>query len=150
MGAKNGAATVQVSAEEFKAAFRATRPLIEREWPSIDEAALEATGGDLERVTELIAGMTPANVTVRRHLVELHRAANERPASETAKLAARIDAILERLETRTATLTDKVQKDLLPMAETKAKENIWRTILIALGLGVLLGLFLRLRPNRGP
>src|SRR5256885_16392397 len=50
-------------------------------------------------------------------------------------------ATVRRLEAFAADEARRVSGKLLPGVETRAKQNIWVTILFALGLGLILGLW---------
>lgn len=70
--------------------------------------------------------------------------APERPA-RPAPMSAQIDelfATVKRLEAFAADEAKKVSNKLIPEVETRAKQNIWVTVLIALGLGLILGIWL--------
>jgi ElaB/YqjD/DUF883 family membrane-anchored ribosome-binding protein len=141
MASGNGAAT-EVSAEDFRAAFERVRPLVEKEWPAIDGAALEATAGELDKVVDLVARETEkARDDVKQQLFALHAKATKRKLD-------RLEAIVDKLEKRTREIADKVKRDYAPKAEAKIKENLWTSLLIALGLGMLIGLLLRLGGRR--
>lgn len=141
MASGNGAAT-EVSAEDFRAAFERVRPLLEKEWPAIDTAAIEATAGDLDKVIDLVARVTEkTRDAVRRELFDLH-------AKATKKRFDRLEQIVDRLERRTRDIADKFKRDYAPKAEAKIKENLWVSLLVALGLGMLIGLLLRLGGRR--
>lgn len=150
--AKAKSAPAEVSEDDFRAAFGGTRALIQNEWPDIDMVALEATGGDLDEITQLIAhSRERANLAIKKQLEALYRTGQQgaRDPSNQHGFEDRLDAILQRLETHASVVAGRFRKDVLPLAETKAKENIWRTILIALGLGLVLGLFTRRVTPRG-
>ena len=133
-----------VTPDEFRAAFARVRPLIEKEWPSVDVAALEATGGDLDRLAELVAArIERTRAAVREQLVELHRIATREPGSRVDRL----EQLVAKLEARTRDVADRVRAQL-PAAEAKLKENLWISLLVALGLGVIVGLVLRLGGRR--
>ena len=113
-------------------------PLITEEWPSLDAATLEATGGDLEALVGIIAGATDhTRALIRQQLGELEAVAAggvKRPG------LGEIDAILDRLEAQTRKMVEQVQGTVLPAAEEKARENLGKSLLTALGLGFLIGL----------
>src|SRR5262249_46000056 len=99
MASGNGAAT-EVSAEDFRAAFERVRPLVEKEWPAIDGAALEATAGDLDKVVDLVARETEkARDAVKQQLFALH-------AKATKKRFDRLEAIVDKLEKRTRDIAE--------------------------------------------
>jgi ElaB/YqjD/DUF883 family membrane-anchored ribosome-binding protein len=141
-----------ISGDDFQRAFKAVTPLIHEEWPGLDAAALEATGGDLDEVTSLVAAhASRTRVAVKRQLLELHAIASRSssngapsPPSRAAS-SVRIDdlvAAVRRLEALAAEEAKKVSTKLLPKAEAKVKENLWVSLLVALGLGLILGLWL--------
>lgn len=143
----------EVSADDFQRVFQAVTPLIHEEWPGLDAAALEATGGDLDKVASLIAAhVDRTRVAVKRQLFELHALASRSaqqsgaPAPSNGWISsARIDelvAAVRRLEALAAEEAKKVSGTVLPKAEAKVKENLWVSLLLALGLGLILGLWL--------
>lgn len=141
MASGNGAVT-EVSADDFRAAFARMRPLLEKEWPSIDADALSATAGELDALTDLIARETEkSRDVVRNQLFEMHARASK-------KRVDRLEAIVSQLEKRTRDIADKVRREVVPKAETKLKENLWVSLLCALGLGMLIGLLIRLGGGR--
>lgn len=151
-----------VTAEEFSRAFTAVAPLIREEWPGLDASALEATGGDMERVTSLVAAHTDrTKALVRRQLAELYelgaretgasRKSHVRSAAAKAgvpDLAELIEAV-QRLEALATEQARKVSAEVLPRAEVKVKENLWVSLLISLGLGMILGLWMAAGRRRG-
>ncbi len=52
-----------------------------------------------------------------------------------------IDDVLDLLERRTEQLVERVKADVLPEVKSQAKRNLGASILTALGIGFLLGLF---------
>ena len=135
----------------FQRAFGAIAPLIREEWPGVDEAALEATGGDFDKVTTLIAAhLDRTRVAVRRQLEELHAIAVRAPQPGPAKAASNgasspVDELLaavRRLEALAGTEARKVSGVLLPKAQAKVKENLWISLLIALMMGLVFGLWM--------
>lgn len=74
-------------------------------------------------------------------------AAAERPRERTARtaLTGQVDelfAAVRRLEAFAAEEAKRVSNRLVPQVETRAKQNIWVSLLLALGLGLILGIFL--------
>jgi hypothetical protein len=66
------AAAPDPQASEFRSKFASVAPLIKVEWPALDASALDATEGDLDRVTGLVAAHADrTKVAVRRALLEL-------------------------------------------------------------------------------
>ena len=60
----------------------------------------------------------------------------------------RLNNIIENLEAKSRELGRKVKDDVLPQAEATVRENLWVSILTALGLGLILGLVLGLSGRR--
>jgi ElaB/YqjD/DUF883 family membrane-anchored ribosome-binding protein len=143
------------AADAFKRAFGAITPLVLEEWPDLDPKALEATEGDFDRVTSLLAEHTDrTRVTVRRKLAELLVVA-ERPARRAngAEVAAdrpkpaveqmdELFAAIRRLESFAADEAKRVSTKVIPAAESRVQKNPWVSLLFALGLGLILGLWL--------
>jgi hypothetical protein len=72
MGQDDSGAVLSKSA--FADAFSTLRPAILGEWSQLDEAALAATAGDLDKVVLLVAERTAhTKALVRRQLEELYR-----------------------------------------------------------------------------
>lgn len=153
----------EVSAEQFQRGFALVSPLIQQEWPGLDTTALQATEGDLEQVTALVAGQTDrTRVAIRRQLAELHAMASP-PAPSAAesgaaapngasKGATQINELVElvrRLEALASEQAQRVTGQLMPKAEAKVKQNLWISLLFALGFGLILGLWLNGRGRGG-
>ena len=147
MAEGNGAAASEVSADAFKSAFAAVSALIRQEWPSIDARALDATGGDLDQVVELVAAkLERTKASVKKQLAELHAL-----ATSTDKVEAKVStlqAMVDKLEARSREIAERVKKEMLPQAEERVRNNLWTSLLIALGLGMLIGLLLRIGGSR--
>lgn len=141
--------------DAFKRAFVALTPLVLEEWPDLDPKALEATEGDFDRVTALVAEHTDrTHVTVRRKLGELlvvaerpaRRANGAEVAGDRPKPAAEqmdeLFAAIRRIESFAADEAKRVSTKVLPAAEIRVQKNPWLSLLMALGLGLILGLWL--------
>jgi ElaB/YqjD/DUF883 family membrane-anchored ribosome-binding protein len=133
--------TDTLSAEQFAKDFARTSELILEEWPELGVETLEATGGDLEKVIAAVSdavGKTKA--TVRRQLAELHQLAQQSADDDgvVARELRRLREMVERLESRTQDLADLPKE-----ARQRVEENLWTSLLVALGLGFLLGLLTR-------
>lgn len=126
--------------------FDTLRPLLLAEWPALDRAALDATGGDLDAVVALLVELTgqPA-AELRQKVDDLVAVAGD---SRGRVAAARLESALRRMEARANELRDRVKDDLVPEAEQKIKDNLLASLLIALGLGVILGLLMGGRRGR--
>lgn len=150
------------TAEAFRAAFDAVSALIREEWREVDAAALKETAGDLEKAVALVAKATDrTKVAVRRQIEELvavaqrsaergaaNGAANgAKPGFAPPRPAGSIDledvlAAVRRLEGFASDEAKRVGRSVVPGAESKIKENLWVSLLFALGLGMILGLWL--------
>lgn len=144
--------------DAFHRAFAAIVPLIREEWPGVDAAALETTGGDFEKVTTLIAAhLDHTRVAVRRHLEELHAIAVRAPTAAKAasngapasSRAGKLLATVRRLEALAGEEVRKVSGTLLPKVEAKVKDNVWKSLLFALMVGLGLGLWINGRRRGG-
>jgi hypothetical protein len=138
----------------FKRHFHALVPLAIAEWPDLSEANLLATEGDLDQAVNYISDATERTKTlVRRQLTELtglietkaeavttatpmEMAAAVLPGVEKAS----IDRLLDDLESRTEHLIQELKAEMLPELEQRARSNLGQSLLIALGLGFVLGL----------
>lgn len=78
----------------------------------------------------------------------------DKPTDSAARagVSARVEelsAMVRRLESFAAAEAKRVSGDLLPEVERRAKQNIWVSLLFALGLGLILGLWLNGGRRRG-
>lgn len=145
----NGAGT-PFSAETFKSSFGALEAAILAEWPTVDREALAATAGELDQVIDLVAIKTEHTRTlVRRQIAELAQIVEGAPQPANAKQT-RAEKLLEAWQKRTQDLAKELRENVLANAEKKVKENVFTSILVALGLGLVLGfLFGGLRRRDG-
>jgi len=147
-------ATKTDAAEAFAKAFPGLQPLICAEWAEVDAKALEATEGDYEKVVALVSSATEHSKTlVKRHLAELLQVASEdaaKPAagstpSESAVGAAQrsLQEALRVLQAKANEVADYVRNQALTDAKTKVEQHPLVTLLMAVGLGLILGFLLR-------
>ncbi len=133
------AAAPKFTSDAFKSAFGRLQSVLVKEWPSIDREALAATGGDLDHVVELIVQKGQlTQALVRQKIEELH-AMSANP-STFANIDERLREALDRIEKRTNDLADEVRNKVIPAASEKVKENLLVSLLVALGLGFILGI----------
>ncbi|WP_035987679.1 hypothetical protein [Leptolyngbya sp. KIOST-1] len=141
----------------FKHQFNAMVPLILSEWPQLVEENLLATEGNLEQAVDYISGeLDHTKTRIRRHLDELASliepaqtavaklslpSADSSDNSDSA-LPATLDHLLDDLESRTEHLIAEFKAEMLPELEKKARSNLGTSLLVALGLGFILGLLL--------
>jgi hypothetical protein len=143
-------------AEAFAQAFSILQPLICAEWPEVDPKALEDTGGDYDQVVALVAKATEHSKTmVKRQLNELQDIATEEPKAEPKTEAEsstegaigsaqrKLMDALQVLQDKANELTNYMRKNALADAKTKAEQNPLVTLLIAIGLGFLIGFVIR-------
>jgi ElaB/YqjD/DUF883 family membrane-anchored ribosome-binding protein len=156
----NGAS---LGSEQFRRGFRDLAPRIASEWPEVDEAALDATAGDLGAVVDLVARATQHSKTlVRKHLAEIaelnvptHSPIQERLLrvlesleaavgpieDEAARVADKVAKVAEKAEAEGRALARDVHRRM-DTTERTLRGNFWTTLLVTLGLGVVAGLFL--------
>ncbi|MBW4461371.1 MAG: hypothetical protein KME47_14195 [Nodosilinea sp. WJT8-NPBG4] len=162
--------TITRAKKAFKHQFDAMVPLILSEWPQLIEDNLLATKGDLELAVDYISGeMDHTKTRIRRHLDELADLIEADPpilsnASRQSSIngissalkstvleaaeplgvnKSSIDNLLDDLESRTENLIQELKAEMLPELEKRARGNLGQSLLIALGLGFVLGLILR-------
>ncbi|NMG58750.1 hypothetical protein E1H12_09495 [Geitlerinema sp. P-1104] len=171
LSANNGIAIApkRLSPEQFQERFESLVPLMTQEWNLMAPEELEATDGDLDLTVDLIAEATEHTKTlIHAQLAELHSLSlswerqdrKEKDPSQplshseshevqpSAKSkeddhanSPSIDDVLDLLERRTEQLVERVKADVLPEVKSQAKRNLGASILTALGIGFLLGLF---------
>ncbi len=146
----------------FKHHFESMVPLLLSEWPQLTEENLVATEGDLDSTVVYISSETDRTKTlVRRQinelatLVEGDASAPEKVADNGAASSSleptgplgidksSIDNLLDDLESRTENLIQELKAEMLPELEKRARSNLGQSLLIALGIGFVLGLILR-------
>ncbi|WP_159790575.1 hypothetical protein [Sodalinema gerasimenkoae] len=159
----------RLSPEQFQERFESLVPLITQEWSLMAPEELKATEGDLDLTVDLVADATEHTKTlIHAQLAELHslslswerqaqkekRQSEELSHSESHDVQSKseteksdhpsspsIDDVLDLLERRTEQLVERVKADVLPEVKSQAKRNLGASILTALGIGFLLGLF---------
>lgn len=148
--------------DTFRQGFQTLSPKILSEWSKVDPVELEASGGELVHVVEIVARSTeraPSEIEAKlRAMAEPEvkavdegapQASDAKPGSLADKLhdaAKQMDQVVgavKRFEAFAAQEAKRMKGDVLPAAETKIKNNLWTSLFIALGLGFLLGLLVR-------
>ena len=122
-------------------------PLIRDEWPQVAVSALEETAGDYDQLVALIATETEHTKTlVRRQLDELRKLSGERKAknawlhdNELQKLR----EMLDRLQFKSNDVADYVRDRMAEDARKQVNQNPLVTLMMAIGLGFILGFILR-------
>ncbi|PZO44404.1 MAG: hypothetical protein DCF21_13405 [Leptolyngbya sp.] len=146
----------------FKHHFESMVPLLLSEWPQLTKENLAATEGDVDSTVVYISDETDRTKTlVRRQinelatLVEVDAPAPGKVAANGASSASlepagplgidksSIDNLLDDLESRTENLIQELKAEMLPELEKRARGNLGQSLLIALGIGFVLGLILR-------
>ena len=152
--------------DQFKSSFAKLLPTIEEEWPEVDHAELQATEGELSQVAAVVAAKADrTKQTIRRHLLEIlanveaaeaarahgngarkHANGGGKGSADDAPEFPHMEDVLgaiKRLEKFAAAEAQRMGRNIGPAAETKVKENLLTSLLIALGLGFLFGFILR-------
>lgn len=150
------------SEDAFRGAFTEVSRLICEEWPQIGREALDETDGDAQKVLELVVGVTGhSKVMVRKHLGEIAEVAG----IEASGIEARLVRLLHFLEDKADPIGQEAQRlagqvrdrgvsvgksvaDSVQEAEGTMKDNLWISLITALGLGVLAGLIVGLTRGR--
>ena len=134
------------------------------EWPDLDAAALDATAGDAEAVVSLVAAHTErTKVLTRRQLAELLAIATEpepepqpqpqrakparsasrrKPAPDETSPTEPLDRLVRNLEEHLDDIARQVKQDVTPLAVDTARQHIGLALLLAGGIGLMVGLFL--------
>jgi hypothetical protein len=140
-------------AARFEARFGQLRVQILEEWPEVEVEALDATGGQLELVVAQIAEATGRTRAVsRRQLRELMAELDppSEPRLRTRRTAREpeprhldpLERLFVTLESHLDDLTKQVKSDVTPMALDTVRQHVGISLLIAGGLGMMLGLAL--------
>lgn len=150
------------SEDAFRGNFREVSRLVVQEWPEVDAEALAATEGDPHDVLSVVVEATGhTKVLVRKHLAEIAEVAGV----ESAGLEARLVRLLHFLEDTADPVGKEAQRiagqvrdqgervgkrvaGSVQDAGDTVKENLWVSLLAALGLGMLAGLVLGLTRGR--
>lgn len=127
-----------IAADAFKRWFPKLIPLILQAWPSLDEAELRATEGDLEAVIALLAGKTGrTKIWARQQLDDIMAAVDGVAASQPLK------QFLDQLEQQVTEATAYLRRDLVKDMTGRMQGNVWVTVLVAIGLGFVAGFLVR-------
>jgi ElaB/YqjD/DUF883 family membrane-anchored ribosome-binding protein len=123
----------------FDREFPALVPLIREEWPGIDGEALAQTKGDYDLVVALIAEQTEhTTALVKRQLDELRALAQGDCCGERS-----LRQVLSRWQSKSDEIASYVRNRMLAEAKAKVGENPLVSLLMAIGLGFILGFVLR-------
>lgn len=129
--------------------FAVLARLVREEWPSVDAAALEATGGDDDQIVALVATATEhTKALVRKQLAELRglaRGTRRRAWFEDDDA----DELLRRAGARAKELAKDLEGQAIREATRQVRKNPLASLLVAMGLGLLLGLFFGGSRRRG-
>jgi hypothetical protein len=155
----------QAFASAFSRSFSGLQPAILEEWDEVDEESLLATGGELDKVLALLAERTQrTKALLRRQLEELYFVVKEEEPAEPGapktgpgrrhgqgqRQAERgahgrrhgpeqYGELLKEFEERTAHIVKELRGNLFDGARGRVKENVFFSLLIALGLGFIVG-----------
>ncbi len=150
----------------FNQRFDAMVPLLLAEWPQLIEENLLATEGDLDLAVAYISDETDRTQTlIRRQIKELASLVEPEdkaaiappsapefedkapsvppsPSKDGVSPPSSIENLLDDLESRTEHLIQELKAEMLPELEQRARSNLGQSLLIALGIGFVLGLIL--------
>ncbi len=131
----------------FSADFQQLLPLIRQEWPQVPRTALEETAGDYDALVAVIANKTEhTRALVGKQLDELRSIASQRRANtgwlNDTELR-RLREMLNRLQHKSNDVAGYVRERLATDARSQVDQNPLVTLLMALGLGFVLGFMLR-------
>lgn len=140
----------RLDAAELERRFESLLPLMQEEWPELAEAELRRIGPDADALVAHIAERTgQGRVMSRRLLAELldlcaPRAARPRPRAAPAAASGSepLDNLVASLEAWLDDLTRQVKREVAPMALNSARQHIGMALLLAGGLGLMVGLVL--------
>ncbi len=129
----------------FHDEFDKLAPLIREEWPDVDADALTATRGDYERVVTLIAAKTEhTKALVKRQLDELRAIATDgNGKGGSLGIDQGVQQMLNKLHDKSNEIAGYVKKQMVTDAKVKVSENPLVSLLMAIGLGFVLGFILR-------
>jgi len=151
----------EADTSRFRERFAAVGPLIRAEWPAVEPTLLEATKGELDAVVTLIAKHADrTRVATKRALLELLSEADRvidvnGASGASSKGSASPDAIddalaaLRRFEAFAGDEAKRMKATIVPDAEAHVRKNVWSSLLIALGIGLVLGLWFNGGRGRG-
>ncbi len=139
--ASNGVKAIHQS--DFENAMQAgLTPLLLEEWPEIDRAALDGAGQDLGEVVGVISTSTGRTKTlVKAQISELAVYAQSESDEKKDELS-RIKNMINRLESKSQEMVEYARGQI-PQAQEKVRENLVVSLLVAVGLGFLLGFVAR-------
>jgi ElaB/YqjD/DUF883 family membrane-anchored ribosome-binding protein len=134
--------TASKSTTHRETTFERLTRLVLEEWPAVDPKALAETDGDDEKLVELVATATGhTRALVRSQVAELRRLSRgERVRSWLSDLDA--DELVRRASSRAKALARDLETQAVDEASRRIRQNPLTSLLLALGLGLLLGLFI--------
>lgn len=140
----NGTASTHVS---FRDDFTRIRPLILEQWPQIDGDALEQTQGDYDLLVSLIATETEhSKALVKKQLGEISDVAQAKSGDkdeEQDNEIKRLQGMVDRLTARSQEVSNYVREQMLVDARGQVNKNPLVALLMAVGLGFVVGFILR-------
>lgn len=125
--------------------FAELKPLIMAEWPKVAEDALDETHGDRDAIVEVVvASAEVAREVAERQVDELRQLARDEPSAAAGDGAARpVQEVARSLQAKMNEVASYVRGQMLEDARGKARENFLVTLLLAIGLGFVLGIIVR-------
>lgn len=142
----------QTESTENEPAATEVLALVREEWPDLDEEQLAKTDADPKKLVALIVEHTgQTRALTRRQVAELvalagtsspdrQRNGASRSRSNT-HLDVQVDEIFAAIKRLESFASDEARK-IMPAAEGRVRKNLWQSLLITLGFGLILGLWL--------
>ena len=110
-------------------------PLIKKKWPTIAQQTLKATKGSIDDLVEVIANQTGTSSNgIKRQLFEIIDSIRENNWEISEKI--------EPIETQLEELLEELNNTLRPKIESPIRKKPILSIVIAAGIGLLIGTFL--------
>ena len=130
----------------FNVSFPVLLPLIQDEWPAVDDGALLQTEGDYDLVVALIATETEQTKTlIKKQLGEICQIAEAdraKPDPEQREVA-RLRKTVERLQQRSNEISKYLREEMLTNAKGQVEQHPLVALMVAIGLGFVVGFILR-------
>ena len=110
-------------------------PLIKEKWPNIAHQTIEATKGSIDDLVEVIASHTGTSaVAIKHQLFEIVESIRENKWEISDKI--------EPIETQLEELLEELNNTLRPKIESPIRKKPLLSIVIAAGIGLLIGTLL--------
>ncbi len=144
--------------ESFRDHIEGVRRLVVEEWPDVDPDSLAKAGTEPEAVVAVVVEATGDSKTlVRHHLAQIAEVSGVAASGLEGRLLRLLHTLEGKVEPVQETMKEASKvarevgeqgREIAGQAEAKVKENIWTSLMSALGLGVLIGLVVGLSRGR--